>query len=439
MNGEPAVSNKRFVIWAVVLSVLLAAVLVAGVWQYSIIQPTLAVRSVQDTAREGDYDLMKEQLRGLSLLEDEAFYYDSVLACAGIVYTGGEVDMALELLESVQEKDSEAYASFRQRAQSQSAVYTYRKAELLYEKGDYARAAHTASQVRWYAPAMELYEKAQAAYEEYLAAQATPVPTATPAPEPEKAALWAEGRMAAGFDHTVVLLDDGTVRAFGDNSYGQLDVQEWKDVVYVAAGAYHTLGLTADGRVLACGDNTHRQTETDLLTGVKAIAAGDYASFALLENGQVMSLGYQDYAFLEEVFGAQTIWAGSYGLLVKTPEGIMASHPSINLQGAWTQVAVSRGYAVAVDAEGNTYSSTALVPHWSGVQRLTAGENAVIALNADGEVFFHTFGHTSGFDFTFDQPVLAAAAGPDHCAFLLEDGTLAIRLSSGESQTYSLD
>lgn len=438
MNGEPAVSNKRFVIWSVVLSVLLAAALVAGAWQYSIIRPELTVRSVQDTAREGDYSLMQEQLKTLSQMEDDAFYYDSVLACAGIAYTAGEVDLALELLESAQEKEGEAYASFRQRAQSQSAVYTYRKAELLYEKGDYARAAHTASQVRWYAPAMELYEKAQAAYEEFLAAQATPVPTATPVPVPEKAALWPEGRLAAGFEHTVVLLDDGTVRAFGGNTYGQLNVEEWKDVVYVAAGAYHTLGLTADGRVLACGDNTHHQTETDMLTGVRAIAAGDYASFALLENGQVMDMGYLEHAFLEEVFGAQAIWAGSYGLLVKTPAGVLASHPSISLQGEWTQAAVSRGYAVAVDAEGSTLSSTELVPQWSGVQRLAAGENAVIALNADGEVLSHVFGHGT-LDLTFDQPVLAVAAGPAHYAFLLEDGTLEIRFAGGEAQKHQLN
>jgi hypothetical protein len=39
----------------------------------------------------------------------------------------------------------------------------------------------------------------------------------------------------------------------GDNDYGQCNVDDWTDIVYIAAGSYHTAGLKADGTVVAAG------------------------------------------------------------------------------------------------------------------------------------------------------------------------------------------
>ncbi len=442
MNGESTASNRRFVLWTVLLSVLLAAALVAGAWQYDAMRPQLAAQNAQQTARDGQYEQLQAELKDLKQQADIQLYYDTVLACAAIAYGNAEYDAALELLAAEEDDGTAAYTAFAQKAQSQSAVYTYRKAEALFEAGDFARAARTAAQVRWYAPAMELYERAQAAYEASLppVVEEEPVEEIIPVQEEEPAmVLRAEGSLAAGFEHAVVLMEDGTVRAFGDNTYGQLDVESWQDVVYVAAGAYHTLGLTADGRVLACGDNAQQQTEVDLFIGVKAIAAGDYASFVLLDGGQVLSTGYLDYAFTDEIDRAQAIWAGSYGLLVKTAHGVEASHAGLSLQGDWKCAAVSRGYAVAADADGNTYSTTSLVPHWQGVARLSAGENVVLGLTAEGEVLAHAFDRHNLCSFSFDQPVTAIAAGPNHYAFLLMDGSLEIRFAGGETERYELN
>jgi len=441
MNGNPSASDKRFVRWTVLISVLLAAALVAGAWRYVAMRPQLSAQAVQTAAQNGEYEEMLSRLGELRRQEDAQLYYDTVLACAAIAYANGEYDVALALLADETPNETEAYTTFAQKAQSQSAIYTYRKAEALYEQGDYARAARTAAQVRWYAPALELYELAQSAYEASLPPVEAADEEEPPVVEEASGALQLapEGKLTAGFAHTAVLMDDGTVRAFGDNSYGQLNVDEWQNVVYVAAGAYHTLGLTADGRVLACGDNTHLQTDVDFLAGVRAIAAGDYATFALLESGQVLSTGYLAYDFLEQIDLAQAIWAGSYGLVVKTEHGVQASHPSLGLQGSWAQMAVSRGYAVALDEGGNIYSTTQHVPHWRGVARLTAGENAVLGLTQEGAVLSHVFDRHSLCSFDFDQPVLAVAAGPNHYAFLLEDGTLEVRQSDGQTQRYELD
>lgn len=471
MSEHSTASNKRFVIGAVLASLLVMALVTAGVYVYVQKRPMLAADAALDAAFASDRERMQTNLNVLKTLNQPELYYQTVLDCAKMTDYHGDQALALELLAQPEPEETEAYDRFARQAKEQQAIYTYHQAMSLYETGDYMRAARTAAQARQYEPAAALYELAQSAYQASLPTPTpspvptpspTPVPTSTPAPTAEPAAalpsatptaaptptpqptpdpvsLLPEGRLAAGFEHTVVLMEDGTVRAFGSNSHGQLNVEGWQNVVYVAAGAYHTLGLTADGRVLACGDNTHLQTDVSFYAGVKAIAAGDYASFLLLEDGQVMATGYLSYDFLNELTGAQAIWAGSYGLLVQTADGLLASHPGVALKAACEQIAVSRGYAIGVDTQGNTHSTTALIPQWTGVSRVTAGENAVLGLTEDGRVFSHIFDRHSDWELAFQQPVLAAAAGPNHCAFLLKENVLEIRHSDGRLQRHELN
>ena len=464
MSEHQTSSNRRFVIAAVLVSAVVFIMAAAGISWYMLNRPMLAADAALDAAFAGDSERMQHKLAELKELDQPDVYYRAILDCARMADYNGDQALALALLEQPEADETQAWADYEAQMQEQQAIYIYHQAMTLYETGDYARAARTAAQVRQYEPALSLYELAQAAYQATLPTPAptavptpeptsapTPQPTAepviaaaetpapTPVPTPESVALLPEGRVAAGFAHTVVLMEDGTVRAFGDNSFGQTEVGEWQNVVYVAAGAYHTLGLTADGRVLACGDNTHLQADVGFYSGVRAIAAGDYASFLLLDSGQVMATGYLSYDFLNELNGVQAISAGSYGLLVQTADGLHASHPGLALNADCELFAVSRGYAVGADAAGTTCSTTALVPQWTGVKRLTASENAVIGLTEDGTVLAHAFGRNNQASFQFDQPVLAASAAPNHYAFLLPDGKLEIRYADGRMEQNELN
>ncbi len=123
--------------------------------------------------------------------------------------------------------------------------------------------------------------------------------------------------IAAGASHSLALLKNGTVMAWGDNESGELGdatvgeqsdepvpVSGLSDVRAIAAGANDSLALLRNGTVMAWGSNqsgelgdgtSEGQSEAPVpvsrLRDVTAIAAGDGFNLALLKNGTVMAWG----------------------------------------------------------------------------------------------------------------------------------------------------
>ncbi len=89
--------------------------------------------------------------------------------------------------------------------------------------------------------------------------------------------------MAIGYSHIIVLNFDGTLRGYGDNTYGQLNFPLWRTgVVGVAAGNDFSLFLFNDGSVLGYGVNSSGQTASPAnLRDVTSIAAGYAHGLAL--------------------------------------------------------------------------------------------------------------------------------------------------------------
>jgi len=124
------------------------------------------------------------------------------------------------------------------------------------------------------------------------------------------------GRIAAGLLHSLALKYDGTVWAWGDNTYGQLGINNNNDsatpvqvlilnnIVAIAAGWTHNLALQSDGTVWAWGrnnfgqlgiNNSHADQKIPIpvpgLSGVMYIAAGAYHSLART-SGDFLAWGY---------------------------------------------------------------------------------------------------------------------------------------------------
>lgn len=131
--------------------------------------------------------------------------------------------------------------------------------------------------------------------------------------------------VCAGSNHTLAISEVGHVWSCGRNRHGQLGQGHMIDeaaffmvddlrndrVVSVAAGKFHSMALAADGKLFTWGDNSGGQLGLNNLVDhpspilvdyldpgilrrgarVTAIAAGGYHSFALTVSGQLMATG----------------------------------------------------------------------------------------------------------------------------------------------------
>ena len=134
--------------------------------------------------------------------------------------------------------------------------------------------------------------------------------------------------IAAGESFGLALLANGTVMAWGDNEHGQLGtgstsgpegcseifvcstapvpVQGLTDVTAISAKGGHSLALRSNGTVMAWGENTFGDLgngtaersdvplEVQGLSEVTAVSAGQAHSLALRKNGTVMAWGVND-------------------------------------------------------------------------------------------------------------------------------------------------
>ncbi len=100
--------------------------------------------------------------------------------------------------------------------------------------------------------------------------------------------------LAANFNFVAAVMQDGTVRAAGDNVCGQCDTQAWRDVIAVAAGYSHTLGLKKDGTVYAAGDNAYGQCDVSGWKNIVMVAAGFSESYGLTRDGRVLTTSRED-------------------------------------------------------------------------------------------------------------------------------------------------
>ncbi|MFN8512672.1 MAG: hypothetical protein U0841_08805 [Chloroflexia bacterium] len=224
---------------------------------------------------------------------------------------------------------------------------------------------------------------------------------------------------AAGIDHSLVLDTTGRVWAWGDDTYGQLGIGPDSagdchglpcaitpvrlpaptNVVALAAGNQHSLALAADGTVWAWGDDTFGElgdgpgapdgcaigrlegpcalspVRVAGLTDVVAIAAGNVHSLALKSDGTVWAWGDDD-------------------------DGQLGDGPG----GSDTCATGDMPFSCA--------TSPIVVPGLSSIVAIAGGGTHSLAVDRAGRVW------AWGFDF-FGQ-VGDGPGGPDTCLFLTE-------------------
>ena len=188
-------------------------------------------------------------------------------------------------------------------------------------------------------------------------------------------------KVVAGYNNFIALKSNGSVYGWGYNGYGQLGTNDYvskdeptkmfqtvqnidgektqeevENIIDIAAGYYHTLVLKEDGTVWATGLNSYGQlgngnkTSQATLTKVKgpngvgylqnvvAIAAGELTSYALMENGEVYSWGYNSYG----QFGVNNTSASNYPVKMKKVSNII-------------QISAGEDFLLMLDADGSVW------------------------------------------------------------------------------------
>lgn len=219
--------------------------------------------------------------------------------------------------------------------------------------------------------------------------------------------------VALGDAFGLVLTDDASLYAWGDNNRGQLgdapggsSITPVKvvldgEVIDFAAGAQHAVAALASGQIVAWGGNSHSQAGGAGVATVRPskiehpdglafhrVAAGDQHSLALAEDGRIVGWGNNRHGQL-----------GVAGIdVADTPVDI-----PLSATGTVTDIAASAGYSMALDSSGYVYvwgrmtdrSGNPLLPTTSAPQRLTlpdgvtglaivAGEHRFSVLCDDG-------------------------------------------------------
>lgn len=246
----------------------------------------------------------------------------------------------------------------------------------------------------------------------------------------EKQLSLPKGVLALGNEHTVLLKQDGTVLACGDDRFGQCDVGSWTDVVAVAAGAYHTLGLRADGTVLSAGDNSRGQCDVGGIRGAVEIVAHGFDTAVRCEDGTVLCRGAHDYAALAADWQQiSALSLGGYALLGLTETGTaLSTEPAFLTEAFRNLLALDAAgtFAAGVTEEGRVVTSALWQPDWEGMVAVSAAQNGVMALKEDGTVHFLLREPGDYGPILARDDVVAIAFSGRHAAALLQDGTLLV-------------
>lgn len=219
--------------------------------------------------------------------------------------------------------------------------------------------------------------------------------------------------VAAGKCHSLAVMEDGEVLAWGLNEDGLLGTGQFpkqlspgrviaSGVYSVAAGWKHSLALTDQGEVLAWGRNNYGQlgdgTKLDrripvkvLSRNVVAIGAGWHHSVALTCNGEVYIWGF---TAIDKV-GMQGVIVP--GLMITAGISAIAVGGVHNLALAENNTLIAwGGNDNGQLGDGSTMQRLAPVVVAHGISRIGAGDYHSLAVSDDGILFAWGFGTPTG-------------------------------------------
>ncbi|MDB4694355.1 hypothetical protein OAF30_02895 [Flavobacteriales bacterium] len=251
--------------------------------------------------------------------------------------------------------------------------------------------------------------------------------------------------IAAGLMHSLALKEDGTVVAWGNDSWSPCEVPSGlKNVTAIKAVAQHFLALKQDGTVVSWGDNSRNQCNIPSgLKDVVAVGTGDWHSLALKEDGTVVAWGSNVSKQCNVPSGLKDVVAvdagNGYSLALKEDGTVIAWGSNVSKQcnvpsGLKDVVAIEAGAAHSlvliedgtVVTWGSSKKTQRNVPiGLKDVVAVAAGLYHSLALREDGTVVAWGWNENNQCDVPSGlKDVVAIQAGCVHSLALKEDGTV---------------
>ena len=242
-----------------------------------------------------------------------------------------------------------------------------------------------------------------------------------------------------GFEHTVGLKSDGTVMAVGYNRHGQCKVSDWTDIVAVSAGDSHTIGLKSDGTVVAVGDNQDGQCNVSKWQNIVAVYARGFCTVGLKSDGTVVAVGYNKYGQcnVSDWTDIVAVSAGGRHTVGLKNDGTVVA-VGLNQDGQcnvskWQNIVAvyARGFCTVglksdgtVVAVGDNLYGPCDVSDWTDIVAVSAGGSHTVGLKNDGTVVAVGLNESGQCDVSDWTDIVAVSAGYLHTVGLKNDGTV---------------
>ena len=216
--------------------------------------------------------------------------------------------------------------------------------------------------------------------------------------------------IAAGYDYNVVLKSNGSVIAL---SPGNFTTILWSNCVAVAAAGdsslnNHGLALRGDGTVYAWGANTYGQSTVPAgLSNVVAVAADRNVSFALRADGTIVYWGLGGTGVLTRNFAEN-------------------GQPLSNLVAL---ASGGNGYSLGLKCDGSVtdWAGGASLPAGlTNIAAVAVGQAHCLALRKNGKVIAWGNNSSGQTNVGTCSNIIAIAAGPDYSLGLKNDGTVLV-------------
>lgn len=208
-------------------------------------------------------------------------------------------------------------------------------------------------------------------------------------------------KVAEGSTYTVILNNDGTVDSKGLTDTLAEGLAELKDIIDIASGDNHIVAVDIKGRVYAFGDNKYGQCEVDDYRKISKVYATKNGTILLGYNGDLYCRGeFIGSGQLKNYNGILDLDTSNDNLVLLTKDGTVdyiaktANFLNIYKWRDIVDVACGDNFIAALNSEGKVYIDTAdilmkkTVAEWNNIIAIASGDEYLLAY--DGENIYGT-------------------------------------------------